>query len=523
MNACIIFPEMRGYYAKVEFWDHTSVGELEMVEISQLQSLLEGYGHTVDNYELFYKNKNEKDFNVIVNKRDYDFFAMYVDYDSMVNVAKMAIKIKKLKPNAIVAIFGYYTILNHKKVLQIIDRADVGIIGLDEKIFVDLFDCIQSGKSYHQIPGLAYKNEKRQIVVNPPSTKYTKFENMPWVKRGEGTQEKVEVRTITGCTSNCIFCEMANARYSINFKDLRIREVEDVVNELEYLVKEKGTKLVRFQDETFLLYSKERTEWLRKFIDLIKERNIKFEFIAQARANDVIKYDELLPELKEVGLTSFFIGIETFLQSKLDFFRKGCTVEQNIKAIEIVRKHKIHTALGYMLFDPFATLDELKENLQQLETNEFYEHILGSGGRYPFPVDSVVGINPANDLYRMVNEYNLVCRDVWFGYHFSDKKAQEYYDICCLWGENCTSINGKVYQTDTTNANGLWETEAGKEYLIVINEIKKINLRKLIELCDLVREDRSEEFYQDFINQWENSKEQLYSKFNALDEVLSNI
>lgn len=522
MKVAIIFPKLRGFYARAEFWDHSSIGEIEMVELNQIMSLLKSYGHDVENFEMFYKNKTEKNLDVILETRKFDLFALQVDYDSMINVTKMSAKIRKKHPNAVIAIFGYYPAINHNKILQIMDDVDLAFIGPDEKPIVDLCECIEHEKDWRGLTGIAYRNKTgdKKVISNTPSTKYSHFENMPWVKRGEGPLEKVEIRSTTGCTSNCIFCEIANARRAANFHDIRTREVEDVVAEIEYLIKNKGTKVIKFQDESFLLYSKERTEWLKKFISMMKEKNLKCEILGQARVLDILNYRDLLLPLKEVGLSGLLIGAESLVQSKLDFFRKGTTVQQNIEALHIVEELKIHIGMGYMLFDPFVNIDEIRSNLNILVENGFYKHILGAGSSYPFPIDSVVGILPACELYYLAEKDNLINRNQWFGYNFKNEDVQNYYDICCRWGQECSQINSELCQINTSDVNKLSENETGKKYLDVANKIKKKNVDKLIELCYLIERNKCEINVDEFIQKWENEKEDLYVKYNQLKQQI---
>jgi radical SAM superfamily enzyme YgiQ (UPF0313 family) len=66
----------------------------------------------------------------------------------------------------------------------------------------------------------------------------------------------------------------------------------------------------------------------------------------------------------EAGLDAVFIGLESGCQSQLDRFTKGTTVEQNRKAIEIVRELGLKMDVGFIMFDPYVTVEELEQNMR---------------------------------------------------------------------------------------------------------------------------------------------------------------
>jgi radical SAM superfamily enzyme YgiQ (UPF0313 family) len=75
----------------------------------------------------------------------------------------------------------------------------------------------------------------------------------------------------------------------------------------------------------------------------------------------------LFRQLADGGLRHVFIGIESGVQRVLDTFGKRTTVEQNRRAIEVVRSLGLSLATGFIMFDPFTTTAELRENAQFLQ------------------------------------------------------------------------------------------------------------------------------------------------------------
>ena len=83
--------------------------------------------------------------------------------------------------------------------------------------------------------------------------------------------------------------------------------------------------------------------------------------ITQERINAV------LLKLKEAGLRSLFLGIESGSDSQLRRYCKGVTAEQSVEAIELLTKLGIEQDIGYIIFDPLVTVDELMQTVEFLE------------------------------------------------------------------------------------------------------------------------------------------------------------
>lgn len=518
MNIAIIFPKLRGYYERVEYWDNTNRGEVELIDMNQLISLLEKNNHKVD---LFMENYNiEKvDFIDAVREQQYDFLAIYPDYSSLINVAKMVKKIKRFSPKTSVAIFGYYATLNYENIMQIMHGIDLAIIGIDEYPFLQVLDQLEKKDNLTEIKGtVSYFDGK--CFVNEPSKKYSLgFKDIPWPKRYRKDQKKVEIITINGCLGNCIFCENAVARKNIGFHDIRFRDVFDVVEEIEYLVSKRGVETIHIQDDSFFLYTNKRREWLEEFYYLMKEKGVNVSFVAHARTTDLLKLGDLLGKMKEIGLYRILIGVENFVQEKLDFFRKGITPEDNRKAIELLQGSGLEIGMGFLMFDPFTKLWQVKENLEIIYNNKYYVHFLGVANYDSFPIDSVIGLVPGSDILQMTEDRGLINHSNWYGYEFESSEVRMYYLILENWALKGSSLNGEVSRMNTSTANLRYDDICTQNIFRVANYIKKNNFEHLIELCDLVMEQGDTLDYETYIQQWEKSKEKAYNKLQLLKKT----
>jgi len=79
---------------------------------------------------------------------------------------------------------------------------------------------------------------------------------------------------------------------------------------------------------------------------------------------------ETVAVLADSGLCGVYLGIESGVQRILDVFHKKTTVEQNLRAIETLARVGVGCDVGFIMFSPSVTLDEVQQNL------EFLRHIL---------------------------------------------------------------------------------------------------------------------------------------------------
>lgn len=155
-----------------------------------------------------------------------------------------------------------------------------------------------------------------------------------------------------GCPFKCSYCQPAeNAVFGHPY---RMRSPENVVAELRHLKAKYGFKSVTFWDDTFTLNKK----WIMDFCDRYEKENFGATIAACSRADIICRDEEMVERLASVGCDWFVIGMESGSQRVLDFLKKGTTVEQNIEAARICRKHGVKIFATFMFGLPTETKAE---------------------------------------------------------------------------------------------------------------------------------------------------------------------
>lgn len=219
--------------------------------------------------------------------------------------------------------------------------------------------------SFKNVPGAIYisndklrKERSSHEIKNLDTLPLPARDSLSLVKQWKTPSHVMGSR---GCYGNCSFCSVAcYQKYSSN-KRWRGRSPESIVSELIDLTK-RGENMVKFIDDNFFDFGNKKRE--KKIANLIIKSGIKIRFRISLRVNDVD--DEVIILLKKAGLFAVSLGVESFVQRKLNDFSKGTTVKQNIEALNILKKHGIFVQMGFIMFDPFITLGEIKQELDGL-------------------------------------------------------------------------------------------------------------------------------------------------------------
>jgi coproporphyrinogen III oxidase-like Fe-S oxidoreductase len=95
------------------------------------------------------------------------------------------------------------------------------------------------------------------------------------------------------------------------------------------------------------------------------DKGLNIKFGIECRVNDI--EDKAIAILVKAGLKDVFLGVESGSQRSLNKFRKFTTVEDNKKAINILRRYGIEPNYGFIMFEPDSTLAEVRENYEFLK------------------------------------------------------------------------------------------------------------------------------------------------------------
>ncbi len=202
-----------------------------------------------------------------------------------------------------------------------------------------------------------------------------------------------------GCPFNCIFCHN-----SWRGLPVRMNSAKRIIEEMIELRNKYGTEAVFFMDDDFLC-GKSR---IYEFCKLYKEAGLKIIWGCQSRVTAVD--ENLLKELKEAGCRQITFGIESGNQRILGMLKNNATtVEQNKKAIKLVKDAGILSCGSFMIGNPGETEEEIEDTRRFIIENKLDG--FGISITTPFP---------GTKLWKMCEEKGAIPKSInWSEFNLS--------------------------------------------------------------------------------------------------------
>jgi hopanoid C-3 methylase len=132
------------------------------------------------------------------------------------------------------------------------------------------------------------------------------------------------IKTSVGCPYRCNFC------FCKEISPYKAREIDDVIRELIQIPQ----KEVYIVDDDFL-YNRQR---LLDFAEAVKKQGIHKHFLCYGRADFIAGNEDVILELRDVGLSAVIVGVEASDQEQLNTYNKKTTISDNENALSILQK-----------------------------------------------------------------------------------------------------------------------------------------------------------------------------------------
>lgn len=142
---------------------------------------------------------------------------------------------------------------------------------------------------------------------------------------------------------------------------MRFKSPEKVVSEIS----EVKSKNIVFTDDNFL----SNVRHAERIVNLIREKGIKRRYNIQTRSDVIVSHPRLIEAWADVGLENVFLGFEKGTQEELDSLTKDNTVENNEKALQILRSVGIEPVASFIVDAEYSRQDfaALAEYIRKLK------------------------------------------------------------------------------------------------------------------------------------------------------------
>ena len=312
--------------------------------------------------------------------------------------------LKEINPEIFTVMGGPHVTFCAAETLQTVPELDCVVLGEGEETIVELAKALDKGHKLESVEGIVYRDGNeirhtgaRKHPLDIDSLPIPARHLLPMARyRALGLY--VTMTTSRACPFNCIFCVGRNMFGS----KVRYRNLESVIDEFEALSK-LGFALISLADDLFTA-QKKRCLYI---CDEIIRRGIKQRWSSFARVDTVSK--ELLEKMNEAGCSDICFGVESGKPEILKTIKKGISLDQVVKAVEMCQEAGISPLASFILGLPGETAETLKETvefalkLNSLGARHGYHHLS------PFPGTE---IREESDRYGIT-----ILTDDWSKYH----------------------------------------------------------------------------------------------------------
>lgn len=350
------------------------------------------------------------------------------------------------------------------------------VAGLAEHMMVDLCEHFKTGRRIQYFPENGYK-----VVDYDINGQLFDFHNQhtEWTAADHVVPgESIPLETSRGCMFACKFCSFPLLGRSRHDKTYQ-KHIDQLTREFAENYERHGITNYYFIDDTF----NESTEKIELVLEAVRRAGIPpIKFSAYIRNDLCVNYPEQMPLLRELGIATAFLGLETLNHKSRKAVGKGTSPERVKRNLEDMRQAMPDTLLygSFIIGLPHENQKTLESWLPYVQDHNC-------------PLDTVV-LRPL-EFYQGAHSSEFSRNPEKYGYQF-DANGKWYNEH---WTEGyCSDLSDQIMQD-------LWDTGRAKliswDAMGLVGLGYDINWMRRTPLKDLPYQeifDRKEQYFQTY-------------------------
>lgn len=286
------------------------------------------------------------------------------------------------------------------------------IIGEGEETVTELLKNVQSKEPISNVAGTV--NQQKNNGVRPllkdidffPAWEMIDFENYDIAVSKK--KRMAYLLPIRGCPNYCTYC--SNPVWKLEKPWVRQRSPKNIAQEINYLYG-RGIREIYLRSDTFNVNIK----WCLEVCREIEKLNLKdMTFQCNLRADNLT--DELAQRLRDIHVWLVHIGLESANERVLKGIGKNATQADNIRTLELLKKHHIKVYGFLMLYNAWEINGKLEyETAEEVNnTLEFAKNCL-KDNLIEYISWSITNPIIGSKLYEIAKKFNIATYNIKIG------------------------------------------------------------------------------------------------------------
>jgi len=310
----------------------------------------------------------------LIKENDIDIIGISMSYHNS-KIACAAVNTIKSKTSLpIIALGSYPTIKGDELIRACCTTIDYLIKGEPEQTFLELVQTIGQNHDVREVEGLIWRNG-HEIVQNTERKHMPNLDELPFADRSLfpiknycgmicKNRQYTQIVTSRGCPHECSYCFQ-----NLNEPQIRQRTPENVVDEMEYLVKNYKIKEIHIEDANFVSGNCKR---VKAICQEILNRKLRVDW----QCPGVIPISEItdmpmLDLMAQAGCYNISIGVESFDLSVTKWVKRNQTTEALPRILQKCRKNNMEVSCHMMIGFPGQTRCQIEDDIQLSRTYPF--------------------------------------------------------------------------------------------------------------------------------------------------------
>ncbi|MFH1539100.1 MAG: radical SAM protein [bacterium] len=271
---------------------------------------------------------------------------------------------KRIHPDVPVLAGGVHASLVPETFLEI-DGIDAVCLGEGEEPLLEYVNKLEASSNVTDTRNFWFKNDG-EIIKNEIGPFIQDLDALPFMDREAINYKRTiflnsnYITTIAGrgCAGNCTFCANPRLRRVGKGKWVRIRSVDNVLEDFDQLRRKFHFSYVNFRDDNLCAHR----EWLMEFCEKYPDK-FSWPFDCFSRCDTLD--DEMIQVLAKSGCRHVFLGLDTgndYIRNKV--LLKGTKNETLVEVAEKLNRHGIKAVISNIIGLPYETPEKFKETIE---------------------------------------------------------------------------------------------------------------------------------------------------------------